>query len=98
MTWTIQTTELRRRSRDILDRVRLKQEPAIIKSYNTPQAVIIPYQEFQNYKKWQAANEKRAAWLSELRRIALDTSARAALSENKAADLVNEAIHATREG
>ncbi len=96
MTWTVQTTELRRRSRDILDRVRLEREPAIIQSYNTPQAVLIPYEEFQNYTKWQAASEKRAVWLSELRRIAEEVSARAALSEDKTTDLVNEAIRETR--
>ena len=97
MTWTVQTTDLRRRSRDILDRVRLKREAAIIQSYNTPQAVLIPYEEFQNYAKWRIANAKRVAWLSELRRIAEDVSARAALSESEASDLVNEAIRETRE-
>lgn len=97
MTWTVQATDLRRRSRDILDRVRLKREAAIIQSYNTPQAVLIPYEEFQNYAKWQAANEKQAAWLSELQRIAENVSARAALSEDEATDLVNEAIRKTRE-
>ncbi len=96
MTWTVQTTDLRRRSRDILDRVRLKREPVIIQSYNTPQAVLIPYEEFQNYARWQTANEKRALWLSELRRIAEEVSGRAALSEDEAADLVNEAVHETQ--
>lgn len=97
MTWIVQATDLRRRSRDILDRVRLKREPAIIQSYKTPQAVLIPYEEFQNYTKWQTINEKRAIWLSELRRIAEEVSARAALSESEAADLVDEAIRETRE-
>lgn len=84
MTWAVQTTDLRRRGREILDRVRLKQEPVIIRSYSTLQAVIIPYEEFEDYKEWRSASGKRAAWLSELRRIAKDVSARAALSEDKA--------------
>ncbi|MBL7064048.1 MAG: type II toxin-antitoxin system Phd/YefM family antitoxin [Anaerolineae bacterium] len=98
MTWTVQTTDLRRRARDILDRVRLKQEPVIIRSYDTPQAVLIPYEEFQDYVEWRAANEKRAAWLAELQRIAEEVSARAAFSEDEAASLVAEAIQATRGG
>jgi prevent-host-death family protein len=98
MTWIVQTTNLRRQVREILDRVRLKQEPVIIQSYDTPQAVIIPYEEFGAYSQWRAANEKRATWLAELRRIAEEVSARAALSEDEAAALVGEAIQATREG
>ncbi len=98
MTWTVQTTNLRRQVREILDRVRLKREPVIIQSYDIPQAVIIPYEEFSAYSEWRATNQKRAAWLAELRRIAEEVSARAALSEDEAAALVNEAIRATREG
>ena len=96
MTWTVQTTDLRRRVREILDRVRLEREPVIVRSYDTPQAVIIPYEEFEDYREWRAASGKRAAWLAELRRIAEEVSARAALSENEAAALVDEAIRATR--
>jgi len=47
--------------------------------------------------KREPVNEKRAVWLSELRRIAEDVSTRAALSESEADNLVNEAIHETRE-
>jgi len=96
MTWTVQTTDLRRRTREILDRVRMKGEPVVVRSYDTPQAVIIPYEEFEDYMEWRAASEKRAAWLAELRRIAEEVSARAALSEDEAAALVDEAIQATR--
>ncbi len=96
MTWAVQTTDLRRRGREILDRVRLKQEPVIIRSYGTPQAVIIPYEEFEDYREWRAVSGKRAAWLAELRRIAEEVSARAALSDGEAAALVNEVLRATR--
>lgn len=96
MTWAVQTTDLRRRGREILDRVRLKREAVIVRSYGTPQAVIIPYEEFKDYREWRAASGKRAAWLAELRRIAEEVSARAALSEDEASTLVDEAIQATR--
>jgi prevent-host-death family protein len=97
MTWTVQTTDLRRRVREVLDRVRMQREPVIVRSYDTPQAVIIPYEDFEDYKEWRATGERRAAWLAELRRIAEEVSARAALSEEEAATVVGEAIRTTRE-
>ena len=96
MTWTVQTTDLRRRVREILDRVRLKQEPAVVRSYDTPQAVIIPYEDFEAYMEWRTTSEKRAIWLGELQRIAREVSARAALAEDEAAALIDEAIEMTR--
>ena len=96
MTWTVQTTDLRRRSREILDRVRLEREPVGVRSYGTPQAVIIPYEEFEAYTEWRAASQRQAAWLGELRRIAEEVSSRAALSEEETAALVDKALRATR--
>ena len=96
MTWTVQTTDLRRRVREVLDRVRMRREPVIVRSYDTPQAVIIPYEDFEEYREWRATSERRAAWLAELRRIAEDVSARAALSEDEAATLVDDAVQAAR--
>ena len=99
MTQTIQSTDLRRRVRKVLDRVRVGREPVIVRSYNTPQAVIIPYEDFQDFKEWQNRRKQRAAWLSELRGIAEEISARAALSianDDDAAALVDEAIRETR--
>jgi prevent-host-death family protein len=97
MTWTVQTTDLRRRVREVLDRVRMKREPVIVRSYDTPQAVIIPYEDFEDYREWRTTTERRATWLAELRRIAEDVSARAALSEDEAATLVDDAVRAARE-
>lgn len=96
MTWTVQTTDLRRRVREVLDRVRMRREPVIVRSYDTPQAVIIPYEDFEEFREWRATSERRAAWLAELRRIAEDVSARAALSEDEAATLVDDAVQAVR--
>jgi len=98
MTWTVQTTDLRRRVREVLDRVRLKREPAVVRSYDTPQAVIIPYEDFDDYMEWRKTTEKRATWLAELRRIAEEVSARVALSEDEATALIDEAIQTTRVG
>jgi prevent-host-death family protein len=76
MVETIQSTDLRRRVRDVLDRVRIKREPVIVQNYGTPQAVIIPYEDFEAYREWQDNRAERLVWLAELRAIAEEVSAR----------------------
>jgi prevent-host-death family protein len=96
MTTTIQSTDLRRQVREVLNRVQKGQEPIIVRTYDTPQAVLIPYEEFEAYRAWQARQRERAAWLAELRAIAEEVSARATLSDEEAAILTTEAIRETR--
>jgi prevent-host-death family protein len=96
MPTTVQSTDLRRRVREVLDRVRMEQEPVIVCTYDTPQAVLIPYNEFEAYQAWRDRRRERAAWLSELRSIAEEVSARAELSDDEANALVNEAVRETR--
>jgi prevent-host-death family protein len=80
--------------REVLDRVRREQEPVIVRTYDTPQAVLIPYEEFEAYQAWQDRRRKHRVWLAELRAIADQVSARAALSDDEAADLIDEAVRA----
>ena len=94
MTETVQSTDLRRRLREVLDRVRLKRDPVIVQSYGTPQAVLIPYEDFVAFREWQVSRAQRQAWLAELRAIAEEVSARATLSEDEAAALIEEARRA----
>jgi prevent-host-death family protein len=94
MTETIQSTDLRRRVREVLDRVRLRREPVVVQSYGTPQAVIIPYEDYAAYREWQTSRAQRQAWLAELRAIAEEVSNRAALSEEAAAALIEKASRA----
>jgi prevent-host-death family protein len=96
MTATIQSTDLRRRVREVLDRVRMERQPVIVRVYDAPQAAIIPYEDFEAYQAWRARRQKRAAWLAELRAIAEEVSARAALSEEESSALIEEAIEETR--
>jgi prevent-host-death family protein len=96
MPTSVQSTDLRRRVREVLDQVRTKREPVIVSTYDTPQAVIIPYEEFEAYQAWRAARQKRAVWLTELQAIAEDVSARAALSDVEATALIGEAARETR--
>jgi prevent-host-death family protein len=89
---TIQSTDLRRRVREVLDRVRMGQEPVIVQTYDTPQAVLIPYSDFETYQAWRERQRKRAAWLEELRSIAEEVSKRARLSDAEANALIDEAV------
>lgn len=86
MAISIQATDLRRRVREVLDRVRKEQEPIIVRTYDTPQAVLIPYEEFEAYQAWQARQRERTTWLAELRDIAQEVSARAALPTKRCWD------------
>jgi PHD/YefM family antitoxin component YafN of YafNO toxin-antitoxin module len=81
--------------REVLDRVRRKQEPVIVRTYDAPQAVLIPYEEFEAYQAWQVRRRERRAWLAELRTIAEEVSARAALSDDQVRALVDEAVRET---
>ncbi|MEA3376662.1 MAG: type II toxin-antitoxin system Phd/YefM family antitoxin [Chloroflexota bacterium] len=96
-TTTVQSTDLRRRAREVLDRVRREQEPIIVQTYDTPQAVLIPYEDFHAYQAWRERQRERAAWLAELKEIATEVSERASLSEEEADALIQEAIQETRQ-
>lgn len=64
-------------------------------TYGTPQAVLIPYEDFEAYQAWQDRQQKRNVWLAELQSIAEQVSTRAALSDDEAADLIDEAARET---
>ncbi len=88
---TIQSTSLRRKVREVLDRVRLEGKPLIIKTYDTPQAVLIPYKDYQAFQEWQERQKKKEVWLQELQKIAEAVSERAELSDQEAEELIAEA-------
>jgi len=95
-TATVQSTDLRRRVREVLDRVRTEQEPVVVQTYDTPQAVLIPYDDFETYQAWRERERRRAVWLDELRTIAERVSDRAALSDEEADALIMEAVRESR--
>ena len=96
MAVSIQSSDLRRRVRQVLEQVQTRREPVVVCTYDTPQAVLIPYEQFEAYQAWQAHRRERAAWLAELRTIAEEVSARAALPEGEAGPLIEDAIRETR--
>jgi PHD/YefM family antitoxin component YafN of YafNO toxin-antitoxin module len=77
--------------REVLDRVRVQRQSVVVYTYDTPQAVIIPYEEYDAYQAWQKHQKQRRAWLAELRAIAQEVSARATLSDEEATALIDEA-------
>jgi len=91
MAETIQTTELRRRVREVLDRVRVQRQSVVVYTYNTPQAVIIPYDDYEAYQAWREHQQRRQVWLAELRAIAEEVSTHAAPSDDEAEALIDEA-------
>ena len=91
MSEAIQTTDLRRRVRQVLDRVRVERQSIVVYTYDTPQAVIIPYDEYETYCAWRDQQRQRRAWLAELRAIAQEVSDRAALSDEEVEALIDEA-------
>jgi prevent-host-death family protein len=88
---TIQSTDLRRRLREVLDRVQKEQEPVIVQTYGTPQAVLVPYEDFEAYQAWRERRQERATWLAELRAIAEEVSHRVDLPVEALERLVEEA-------
>jgi prevent-host-death family protein len=95
-TSSVQSTDLRRRVREVLDHVQRENEPVIVRTYDTPQAVLIPYDDFEAYQTWRERRRQRAAWLEALQAIAEEVSARAGLSDAEAGALIAEAIQETR--
>ena len=88
---TIQSTSLRRKVREVLDRVRLEGKPLVVQTYDTPQAVLIPYKDYQAFQEWQERQKKKEVWLQELQKIAEVVSERAGLSDQEAEELIAEA-------
>lgn len=91
MVETIQSTRLRRKVREVLDKVRLEGKPLVVQTYDTPQAVLVPYKDYQAFQEWQKRQKKKEIWLQELQQIAEDVSQRAGFSDQEAEDLIAEA-------
>lgn len=94
----IKATDLRRRTRQVLDWVRIDGEEIIVESYNTPQAVIISYSDYLTYKELERAEARRRTLVGELQQIAAEVSRRAQeVADENVPTLVKEAIAAARE-
>src|SRR5690349_155106 len=89
----VSSTELQKRTRDVIDLARTQDMAIVVETYGKPMVVILPYNEYQEYMAFkQRQQEARRARFAELRRMADQQSeAGAALSDVEAQDLADAA-------
>ena len=54
-----QTNDQSLLAREVLDRVRVQRQSVVVYTYDTPQAVIIPYDDYQAYQAWRDRQQQR---------------------------------------
>jgi prevent-host-death family protein len=89
----VSSTELQKRTRDVIDLARTQDMAIVVETYGKPMVVILPYDEYQEYMAFkQRQQEARRARFAELRQMADQQSeAGATLSDVEAQDLVDAA-------
>ena len=87
----VSSTELQKRTRDIIDQARTQDTAIVVETYGKPMVVILPYDEYQEYlvfkQRQQAARSERFALV---RRLAAQNAAAAGLSDAEATALIEE--------
>ena len=63
MSRTITSTELQKKTREVIDWTRTRREPVIVETYGKPMAAIISYDEYQAYTHYRQARMARFARL-----------------------------------
>jgi len=84
----VSSTELQKKTREIIDWTRVKGEPVVIETYGKPMAALLSYDEYQNYQQYKQA---RAARFARLRQAAAENAAFNKLTEADAMALVEQA-------
>lgn len=85
---TISSTELQKKTREMIDWTRMNNEPVIIQTYGKPMATLVSYNEYQNYLQYKQARNGRFA---RVRQAATDNAAYNELTETEAMALVEQA-------
>ncbi len=87
----VSSTELQKRTRDIIDQARTQDVTIVVETYGKPMVVILPYAEYQAYlafkQRRQAARDERFA---QVRRLAEQNAAANGLTDAEAAALIEE--------
>ena len=94
MTKTITSTELQKKTREMIDWTRMNNEPVVIQTYGKPMATLVSYDEYQNYMQYKQA---RAARFVRLRQAAADNAANNELTEAEAITLIEQTRQALYE-
>lgn len=82
---TISSTELQKKTREMIDWTRMNNEPVIIETYGKPMATLVSYDDYQNYLQYKQARNGRFA---RLQQAATDNAAYNDLTEAEAMALI----------
>ncbi len=82
----ITSTDLQKKTREMIDWTRTRGEPVVVETYGKPMAAILSYDEFQAYQQYKQA---RAARFARLREAAAFNAAANNLTEAEALALVD---------
>ena len=84
---TISSTELQKKTREMIDWTRMNNEPVIIQTYGKPMATLVSYDEYQHYLQYKQARNGRFA---RLQQAAADNAAYNNLTESEAMAIIEE--------
>lgn len=87
MSKTITSTELQKRTREMIDWARIEKEAIVIETYGKPMAALVSYDEYQNYLLYKSA---RADRFKGLREAAANNAEYNTLTEEEALALVED--------
>ncbi len=83
----VSSTELQKKTREMIDWARIQGEAVVVETYGKPMAAILSYDEYEAYRQYKAA---RAARFSQLRQAAADNSTLNRLTEEEALALIEK--------
>lgn len=87
MSKTISSTDLQKKTREMIDWTRVEKEAIVIETYGKPMAALVSYDEYQNYLQYKQA---RAARFAALREAAIENAEYNTLTEAEALALAEQ--------
>ena len=88
MSKVVSSTELQKKTREVIDWARIKGEAVVVETYGKPMAAILSYDEYQAYLQYKQARAQRFA---RLRQAAAENASLNHLTEEEALALVDQA-------
>ena len=87
MSKTISSTDLQKKTREMIDWTRIEKEAIVIETYGKPMAALVSYDEYQNYLQYKQARAERFA---QLREVAAENAEYNTLTEAEALALAEQ--------
>jgi len=88
MSKVVSSTELQKKTREVIDWARIKGEAVVVETYGKPMAAILSFDEYQVYLQYKQARAQRFA---RLRQTVAENAAFNQLTEAEAMALVEQA-------